>query len=466
MEIQCTRPNCPRPLNYFDDIDDKKTLQTVQQKYCISCGMPLILGGRYIPIRELGKGGFGKAYLARDRYTPAMRYCVVKQFQPPNDISPEQIQKAKELFEREATVLEELGNKHPQIPDLFAFFPLEVPSLETGKKEQFFYIVQEFIDGENLEKELEQKKHFSEMEVREVLEEILKVLKFVHENGSIHRDIKPSNIMRARTGKLYLLDFGAVKKVMQVPDEPVSAGNKTGIFTPGFAPPEQMYNGDIYPSTDLYALAATCITLLTGKQPKELFDPYKNKWIWRNYAPNISNKLADILERMLSSTPEQRFQSADEVLAALYSPQQTQPTQYVTSNSPNVEATVITSQTIIFSPQPRFSTLEILKAAAFTGFEGSLLFIALGNVLDSPEISLVLWGLILLSLIFAQARRLIEEKHMSIIAIISLIIVLFSPLRGQFSREIIIVSSILASLFSLGITAIYRLIYNWLYRRF
>ncbi|HIK27133.1 MAG: serine/threonine protein kinase [Oscillatoriaceae bacterium SKW80] len=435
MEIQCTRPNCPQPINYFADIDNKNTLQTVQQKYCISCGMPLILGGRYIPIQKLGKGGFGTAYLARDRYTPTMGYCVVKQFQPPKDLLPQQIQTAQELFEREATVLEELGNKHPQIPNLFAFFPLEVPSLQTSEKEKFFYIVQEFIDGQNLEEELAQKGPFSEMEVKEVLKEILKVLKFVHDNGSIHRDIKPSNIMRARTGKLYLLDFGAVKKVTQVPGKPVSANSNTGIYTSGFAPPEQIYGGEIYPSTDLYALAATCITLLTGKQPTELFDTYKNKWIWRNYAPNVNNKLADILERMLLSTPEQRFQSADEVLAA-------------------------------FSPQPRFSTLEILMAAAFTGFESGLLFIALGSILDSPEISLVLWALILLSLIFAQSRRLIKEKHMPIIAIISLIIVLFSPLRGGFPREIIILSAVFASFFSLVITTIFRFLYNLLLRIF
>lgn len=122
MEVHCTRPHCPRPQNFFADLDDSATLRTVQQKYCTSCGMPLLLVGRYIPIRLLGQGGFGAAFLARDRYTPAMRTCVVKQFQPSGNLSVNQLQVAQGLFEREAVVLEKLGNSHPQIPDLLAFF--------------------------------------------------------------------------------------------------------------------------------------------------------------------------------------------------------------------------------------------------------------------------------------------------------------------------------------------------------
>lgn len=291
MEIYCTRSGCPRPQNNFADLDDSATLKSVQQKYCTSCGMPLILGGRYLPIKLLGQGGFGAAFLARDRYTPRMRLCVVKQFKPAGDLSTSDLEIAQKLFEREAEVLEEIGNKHAQIPDLFAFFELTIPGLQPAKQDSFFYLVQEFIDGKNLEEELAQKGKFSQAEVMEVLQAILPVLKFVHDHGSIHRDLKPSNIMRDRHGKLYLLDFGAVKQVTKA-----AVSNKsTGIYSMGFAPPEQMAGGEVYPSTDLYALAVTGVTLLTGKEATQLFDAYSNQLNWRSHA-SVSDAFADLLD--------------------------------------------------------------------------------------------------------------------------------------------------------------------------
>lgn len=314
MEIVCTRPTCPRPANHFADLENRGTLTTVQQKFCTACGMPLILSGRYLPEKLLGQGGFGAAYLARDRYTPNLRSCVVKLFQPSGDLSPDQMELAQSLFQREAAVLEEIGNKHPQIPDLYAFFPLIVPSLKAGKQEEYFYLVQEFIDGEDLEQVLTRNGPLTASEVIEVLVSMLKVLNFVHENGTIHRDIKPSNIMRDRDGKLYLLDFGAVKQVTTGQGQP--KGKSTGIYSIGFAPPEQMAGGEVYPSTDLYALAVTCISLLTGKDAGELYDSYNNSWAWRAHA-QVNPAIADVLDRMLRPSPHQRYETAKDVLAAL-----------------------------------------------------------------------------------------------------------------------------------------------------
>src|SRR5579883_1749533 len=212
MELYCTRPGCPRPVNSFPDLDNVATLKSVPQKYCTTCGMELILIGRYLPLKLLGQGGFGAAFLARDRYTPGMRQCVVKQFQPSGHLTLAQLQVAQQLFEREGEVLEQLGNAHPLIPDLFAFFELTPPSTQPGKQDKFFYLVQEYIDGQTMEEELAQKGVLASDDVAAMLQEILEVLEFVHENGSIHRDIKPSNIMRHRNGHFYLLDFGAVKQ--------------------------------------------------------------------------------------------------------------------------------------------------------------------------------------------------------------------------------------------------------------
>ncbi|MGQ9865893.1 MAG: protein kinase domain-containing protein [Pseudanabaenaceae cyanobacterium] len=305
MEIYCTRPSCGH-LNVFPELAQGNTLKTAQQKFCVKCGMPLILGGRYLPEKPLARGGFGATYVARDRYTPAMRRCVVKQLQP-TGLTPDQMKIAQAMFEREGAVLEELG-RHPNIPDLLAFFPVQ------AGQEEYFYLVQEFINGLNLQEVIEQHGPLSEAELREILGTLLPVLQFVHDRGSIHRDIKPANIMVSRdTQEYYLLDFGAVKQV-------TAAGHKksTGIFTPGYAPPEQMRGDTVFPASDLYALGVTCICLLTGKNPEDLFDPNTNNWHWQGFLPApISPNLEAVLTKMLMPAANQRYASAQEALAAL-----------------------------------------------------------------------------------------------------------------------------------------------------
>jgi serine/threonine protein kinase len=190
MEVCCTRPHCQHPKNHFPDLDDIQTLKTVPQKFCVNCGMPLILRDRYLPIKLLATGGFGAAFLAIDRDTPRMRQCVVKQFQPSGNLTEDALEKARILFTQEAGVLEEIGNEHQQIPKLFAFFTITVPNLKINKSEQFFYLVQEYISGQTLEEELVEQGNFSELKILKILREILPVLQFIHDKGIIHRDIK------------------------------------------------------------------------------------------------------------------------------------------------------------------------------------------------------------------------------------------------------------------------------------
>lgn len=472
MEIYCTRPGCPRPLNHFSDLDDHSTLRTVQQKYCTACGMPLILVGRYLPIKLLGRGGFGAAFLARDRYTPGMRRCVVKQFQPAGNLTTTQLQLAQDLFEREAVVLEEIGSQHEQIPDLFAFFPVIVPSfLHRGQQDQFFYLVQEYIDGQNLEEELDQKGKFSEQEVLEVLRAILPVLQFVHNKNIIHRDIKPSNIMRHRNGKLYLLDFGAVKQVANAPSGVGSSS--TGIYSLGFAPPEQMSGGRVFPPTDLYALAVTAVMLLTGeKDATELFDAYSNQWKWHERV-SISPKLANILDKMLLPAANQRFQSAQEVLEALDSPPRpitpTQVHPHQPKQLPQPQPHAIQTQPPqqrLVSRTPRvapLSTFELLIGAGFSGFEGGLIAIALFSLLNSSRITFAATAVILAILIFGQKQRWIEKIEMLVIAVATFGAISYFPLlRAGLSIEQVAIITVGAGLVAIAATALFRLIYKLL----
>ena len=488
MKVFCTNPNCSQALNQFPELNDLSHLKTDQQKYCISCGMPLILAGRYLPLNLLGKGGFGTAFLAIDRYTPTLRKCVVKQFQPDENLTEPELDLARKLFEREALVLENLGNKHPQIPDLFAFFPLIVPH----NNEQYFYLVQEFIDGQDLEKELLRKGKFSESEVLEILTEILNILDFVHSHNSIHRDIKPSNIIRDRQGKLYLLDFGAVKLVTTGTNNPEA--KSTSVYSMGFAPPEQMSGSQVFPATDLYALAVTCINLLTGKPTSDLYDAYHNKWQWHQYAPNISERLRLILDKMLLHSPAKRFQSASEVFRYL-KPHSTsssnQPTPLTTKPSttntptPPPATTAVnqpvpqqeSTQPVTPSPQPPPSIrrpprplpiLPILSGTAFLGFETTLVAIALLSALPhlSFHILIGIWGGSIGLMIFSLCNRIIERWDLFIFALISLGLVYFLPLlhnyifQQQLSLIYLIILPVGAAVALTAITSLFLLIYK------
>jgi serine/threonine protein kinase len=457
MEVYCTRPQCPRPKNYFADLDDVATLKTTQQKYCTSCGMPLLLDGRYVTTNLLGRGGFGAAFLATDRRIPGMRLCVVKQFQPAGNLTADQLKIAQNLFEREAEVLSQIGNEHRQIPDLFAFFPVVVQGLQPGYQDQFFYLVQEYIDGKNLEEELIQNGNFSEFQALEILEKILPVLTFIHDRGIIHRDIKPSNIMRRRDGILFLLDFGAVKLVANAPS---GSANSTGIYSMGFAPPEQMSGSQVFPSTDLYALAVTLITLMTGKEANKLFDAYSNEWKWRSQV-TINPRFADVLDRMLLPAASQRFQSAQEVIEALSppsvpptAPPQIPPPPLITQPQPQPQSIAV---------KPAFATWELIAGAAFSGFEGSLIAIALLSIVKNPIITLAIAFVVLGILIFSQTKRWLEKYDLLIIAGISFAIIFFFPyLRGGLGIQQVVVFVFAAALITIAITTLFRLIYKLL----
>lgn len=436
MDIHCTRPKCQRPVNPVPELDHSEKIKTTSQKYCTCCGMPLILAGRYLPQRLLGQGGFGAAYLAVDRYTPTLRSCVVKQFQPAGQLSDQQLAIAQQHFEQEALVLEELGNEHPQIPRLYAFFPLLVPRSAKGEESQFFYLVQEWIDGQNLEEELEYNGTFSEQDILLFLRQILPVLQFIHDRHTIHRDIKLSNIMRDKKGRLVLLDFGAVKQISQG-----SGGRSTEIYSQGFAPPEQMAGGQVYPSTDLYALAVTCLILLTNKTSQELYDSYNNRWNWRSEI-DLSEPLASVLDKMLALSPYQRFASANDVLEALR-PQpmagmnpsttlQSAATPAVATPPPNLPKPV--------AKTPSFSTPELLMISTFTGFESVVLALGLTNLFGMTGIGMLLWGGVMGLLVYAQFRRWIERMDLAILAMISWGILLWvPPVRGSQPLDVILI---------------------------
>ncbi|MGB3204338.1 MAG: serine/threonine-protein kinase [Crinalium sp.] len=285
--MYCLNPNCPTPQN------------PQNTKFCLSCGFKLLLRERYRAIKPIGQGGFGRTFLAVDEDKPSKPPCVIKQFYPQAQ-GTSTVQKATELFNQEAVRLDELG-RHPQIPELLAYF--------TQDDRQ--YLVQQFIDGQNLAEELAENGAFNEAQIRQLLNDLLQVLQFVHQRQVIHRDIKPENIIRNKSDrKLFLVDFGASKIVTNTS----LYQQGTSIGSPEYVAPEQV-RGQATFASDIYSLGATCIHLLTQISPFDLYDINEDAWVWQQYlTSNVNPDLGKILNKMLESVPSRRYQSVDEVL--------------------------------------------------------------------------------------------------------------------------------------------------------
>jgi len=156
----------------------------------ISVQPKVYLNKRYRVLSLIGQGGFGKTFLAIEESPSVQSLCVIKQLFL-TDQTIDLQQKAVEQFYQEAVQLHELGN-HSQIPQLFDFF----------EQDGYFYLVQEWIDGQNLEQELSESGPFNETEIRQILYDLLPVLQFLHNHQVIHRDIKPANIIRRSSGSV------------------------------------------------------------------------------------------------------------------------------------------------------------------------------------------------------------------------------------------------------------------------
>ncbi|MGB3655770.1 MAG: protein kinase [Rivularia sp. (in: cyanobacteria)] len=273
-----------------------------------------LLNNRYQVIQVLGAGGFGETFLAEDTHLPSRRRCVIKQLKPLVD-EPKTYQKVQQLFEREATTLEFLGEGSEQIPNLFAYFS------ENG----LFYLVQEWIQGQTLTNILEVDGCLDEKAVREILLSLLSVLEYVHSKGIIHRDIKPDNIiLRNSNNKPVLIDFGAVKATIRTVIN--SKGNPTQsmvIGTPGYMPIEQVLGRAVF-ATDIYSLGLTAIYLLTGKHPQELeTNPQTGEILWQDYAIAVSTSLKTVLNKAIEPNVGSRYSTASKMLHALQSNTQT-----------------------------------------------------------------------------------------------------------------------------------------------
>jgi serine/threonine protein kinase, bacterial len=299
----------------------------LSSRYCNQCGVPLldandliekVVGDRYRIVRDIGHGGFGQTYLAEDinRFN---EHCVLKELAPAAE-NQDSLEKAKELFAREAEVLYKL--QHPQIPKFREWF--------TEPTRQSMFLVQDYAEGPTyqdiLRDRLNQNHTFAESEIVTLLMQLLPVLSYIHGRGVIHRDLSPDNLICRNSDRLpVLIDFGGVKEVAisaakllnDNPEDNVK-DNITLIGKPGYSPEEQMRRGQVSAASDLYALGVTALVLLIGKDPADFYDAFHLAFDWRDQV-NISPGLAAILDKMVAHRVGDRYATAEQVLQALES---------------------------------------------------------------------------------------------------------------------------------------------------
>ncbi len=266
-----------------------------------------LLDGRYQIIEVIETGEFGQTYLAKDTRRPGEPQCFVKHLRPGTS-EPKLINTTRRLFQKEAEVLEKLG-QHDQIPQLFAYF----------EEHEEFFLVESFVAGHSLSTEIVPGKPLTEEQMIPLLKELLEILVFVHGQGVIHRDIKPANLIRRYPdNKLVLIDFGSVKEIhIAQRQAPVTVR----IGTLEYMPIEQFqYNPQL--NSDIYALGMIGIQAMTGlpaydlPKLRDLKNSNRGEIVWRHLAA-CSQALADVLDNMVRYDFRERYQSAAEALADL-----------------------------------------------------------------------------------------------------------------------------------------------------
>ncbi|GAB4285010.1 MAG: hypothetical protein Fur0025_16210 [Oscillatoriaceae cyanobacterium] len=302
----CINSRCSKPQNADDSA------------FCAACGAELVVGGRYRVQRKLGSGGFGDTYEVL--YGDFIRVLKVLRIEK---IDPSCRVKVLSLFQQEARVLMQLDE--PGIPKADGYFEFWPPNAE----EPLHCLVMEKIEGVNLEQYQKQRRRPNDPELAlEWLCQLVKILERVHARNIFHRDIKPANIMLKPDGKLTLIDFGTAREVTGTYYVKHAGGMVTGFVSAGYTPPEQL-NGHAVPQSDFFALGRTFVYLLTGLKPNhpKLYDAINDELNWREYAPKVAPKFADLIDWLMARTPKQRppntraiWQHLEEVKQGLKNP--------------------------------------------------------------------------------------------------------------------------------------------------
>lgn len=262
------------------------------ERECIMIENNLIVGGRYLILEEIGKGGMGKVFKARD--VNNSKVFALKQYITSD---PKNRERLIDDIRRELNVLKNVT--HPVLPTIYNLI------MEDEK----FFLVMEYVEGTNLKEIVESQGVLSENHLLEVMEQVCSGLYYLHSLNPpiVYRDLKPSNIIYMKDGNVKLIDFGIAKRYNKE-----LFADEYAYGTKGFAAPEQfgnrsgegIYNTDI--RTDIYGIGATLFYLYTGK-----------KYSGKAESILIPKKVQKIIRKCTYKKPKDRYQSCIEVICAL-----------------------------------------------------------------------------------------------------------------------------------------------------
>ncbi|MEP7358734.1 MAG: protein kinase, partial [Anaerolineales bacterium] len=259
-----------------------------------------VLNNRYRIDLLLGQGGFGAVYKAWD--TSLERACAVKE-------NLETAELTRRQFTREATVLASLSHQNlPRVTDHFY-----IPG-------QGQYLVMDFVEGQDLGQLVRSSGPLPAEQALDIIGQVAEALAYLHTRTPpvLHRDIKPANIKITPDGRAVLVDFGLVK--MYSPQLETTVGARA--ITPGYSPPEQYGQGTTDPRSDIYSLAATLYTLLTGEKPQESVQRFDTDHLKLPHQlnPAIPATVSAVVGRAMALSPSQRYQTVQDMRTALRPP--------------------------------------------------------------------------------------------------------------------------------------------------
>jgi len=264
-----------------------------------------LLGGRFRVVQMLGDEVYGQTYLVEDTIATAMPRWIAKSFCLINKTNL-QLDWARSLFQNQVPRLQQLSDRSNDFPKITTYF----------EQAEEFYIVEEAINGTRLSDEIATGKLYSEIELVNFLRQLLSSLHTAHQDNMVHGDINPRNLIRRKQEQMgsfsnshfVLTNFAILKGVYAT-----AAQNGVIMGTPSYTPYEQAI-GEFTPSCDIYSLGLTAIQLLTGLHPSQLVRRVDLNLLDWQIGANIRPELAKILNRMVKHYPEERYQSAQEVL--------------------------------------------------------------------------------------------------------------------------------------------------------